>query len=123
MLLFNYATLLYIGIEDLRRHRIPNVALLILFLANLSTAVVTRFSIAAFAFLLLTAFAYITGLGMGDVKLISLLVLITTCNLNRFALAQILGIAMWAGIFLLLKGSIQGQIPLAPGIFIAYLMM
>lgn len=123
MLLFNYATLLYIGVEDLRHHRIPNMALLILFLANLSIVVLSRLPIAAFTFLSLTAFAYITGLGMGDVKLISLLVLITTCNLHQFALAQILGIAMWAGIFLLLKGSIQGQIPLAPGIFIAYLMM
>lgn len=107
-----------IAIADLAYHRIPNIYLRYLVLPAILLTWPTDWSalLAIFAFWL--SLHFLTGLGMGDVKFLTLLALVLGLNsFSRFALylsILFLFASFHAGIVLLRKRRFKAQIPLAP---------
>ncbi len=125
--------LLYISLIDLKFHRIPNVALLLLaplaafhFIAS-KTRWSDQFMPTIIFFLLLLILWYFFDLGMGDVKLLTLLSLLIIPGekeaylifLSIFSVATLIHLAALK----LTSPTWDSRIPLAPSISIATILM
>lgn len=125
--------LLYISLIDLKFHRIPNVALLLLaplaalhFIAS-KTRWSDQFMPTIIFFLLLLILWYFFDLGMGDVKLLTLLSLFITPGekeaylifLSIFSVATLIHLAALK----FTSPTWDSRIPLAPSISIATILM
>jgi Flp pilus assembly protein protease CpaA len=126
-------TLCWIAWSDLRTHRIPNRALILLLLSSLLThrasvdIVFDQFLVAATAFCIGLLLWRFFGLGMGDVKLISIMaLLLIPATLDSYLFfATIFSIV--SSIHLLAQAlalrSFSQPLPLAPSIVLAYIWL
>jgi Flp pilus assembly protein protease CpaA len=131
MQIFTFATLVWIGWFDLRTHRIPNSALIVLLLLSLffqphgSEIGEEQFLVAATALVVGILLWRFCGLGMGDVKLIFIVALVLMpASLDSYLFFTSV---FWiiASIHLLAQAlilrSISQPLPLAPSIVLAYI--
>ena len=118
--------LAWIALVDLRTHRIPNRALLILAIASLMTIDVRSFTLRGHIYmtvivLLVAIFLSIfCGLGMGDVKLLGVLaVFVLPSEADTYVIFLLtVAVAASAHALFLSRGDLRKslQIPLAPAI-------
>jgi prepilin peptidase CpaA len=112
----------YISLIDIRFHRIPNVSLLILTL----TLLYSTHAIPLFLNLVVLSSIWLFGLlgeiGMGDLKLLTILVILQgEILINLMSWILFTAIALLSIAFhILLRGTIRGEIPLAPAILIPF---
>lgn len=129
MLLAILPLLIWISIADLRSHRIPNLALALLALVGVSTALIgghdwAQHVIATFIvlFVAITAWFFL-GLGMGDLKFLTLLaLLILPANLSNYQLFILcFSFASFIHLLFSTKGRLlrSAVLPLAPAISFA----
>ena len=110
-----------ICIADLYGHVIPNIYNRILFYA--SCVWITFFGIGNLVHvgisLMLLAFLLLMGVGMGDIKLLTLILVTHNFESSRFFIY--IGLAAFVHILILLalKGTTPTRIPMAPSIFVA----
>ena len=120
-MLVTCAILSWIAIKDLRNHIITNVSLIVLSCSLLFTFKRSiNLPLASATFLLLILFSFITDLGGGDVKLITVLVLFSKIEYSILqyiaistALISIQIIIVW-----IKNGRIPTRVALAPSICI-----
>jgi Flp pilus assembly protein protease CpaA len=119
--------LAWIALVDLRTHRIPNRALLILAIASLMTKDVRSFTFREHFYMtviVLSVAIFLSifcGLGMGDVKLLGVLASSVLPSQAATYMIFLLTVAVSASAHALLlsRGDLRNslQIPLAPAIF------
>ena len=120
-MLVTCAILSWIAIKDLRNHIITNVSLIVLSCSLLFTFKRSiNLPLASATFLLLILFSFITDLGGGDIKLITVLVLFSKIEYSILqyiaistALISIQIIIVW-----IKNGRIPTRVALAPSICI-----
>lgn len=120
-MLVTCAILSWIAIKDLRNHIITNVSLIVLscsFLVTFKRSI--NLPLASATFLLLILFSFITDLGGGDIKLITVLVLFSKIEysiLQYIAISTTL-ISIQIIIVWIKNGRIPARVALAPSICI-----
>lgn len=112
----------YISLNDIRFHRIPNVSLLILTLTLLYSTHAIPISLNLVILSSIWLFGLLGKIGMGDLKLLTILmifqgqILINPMSWILFTAIALLSIAF----HILLRRTIRGEIPLAPAILIPF---
>jgi len=117
-------TSIYICIVDVRSHRIPNWSLLPLALSLVVDSSAPSFKVLTLTLSLLWSVGLLFGVGMGDIKLLSLLLLLQGSQILDFR--YLLNACLVASVtifFKLLMGSgLRGEVALAPTILIPFLL-
>jgi hypothetical protein len=112
----------YISLIDIRFHRIPNKSLLILIFALLYSTHMISITFNLLILSLIWLVGLLAKMGMGDLKLLSILVIlqgrllldpITWFLFTAIALVSII-------LHILVRRTIRGEIPLAPAILIPF---
>ena len=112
----------YISISDIRFHQIPNTSLLVMILTLLYS---TR-TISMTSNLIILCSIWLVGLlakmGMGDLKLLTILLILQgRILINPIFWIFFAAIALLSIIFhMLARGTMRGEIPLAPAILIPF---
>jgi hypothetical protein len=113
---------IYISVIDLRYHRIPNASIVGITFVLIFPINPLDLRIASFSFLLMWIIGIASKVGMGDLKLLTvLLVLQGEILLSPISLAvSALVITFMIGIHLAVNKSLKGDIALAPAILIPF---
>jgi len=113
---------LYICVIDLRFHRIPNDSIVGITIVLIYPINPLNLQIASFSLLLIWLIGITSKVGMGDLKLLTvLLVLQGEILLRPISLAvSALVITLMIGIHLAVNKSLKGDIALAPAILIPF---
>ncbi len=118
-----FSLLVLISIADFSEHKIPNIYLKYLLLSAIPFISLQNLQRGAIAFLLLLFFWKFASLGMGDVKLLSIIFIALNFEATRgvlfFLTLMAISLAIYLFLLLLAKGTISGKIPLAPAITVA----
>jgi Flp pilus assembly protein protease CpaA len=112
---------IYICLTDIRFHRIPNVALCALLILFIATSSPTISKQQAFLWLITSSVLYVFGIGMGDIKLLTLLAIFHAHQLftTRYLLIAVFSAALFAAYRSLMQKTFRASVPLAPSIFLA----
>lgn len=114
---------IYICTTDIRQHKIPNVSLPLLAFPLIANLAMPAKENLAIALSILWVFGLVAGVGMGDIKLLTLL--LVTQGLHLLDLRYLIGLSLISLIsisFARFKGgTFRVEIPLAPAILIPFL--
>jgi Flp pilus assembly protein protease CpaA len=115
---------LYICAIDIRSHRIPNASILGMTIVLIYPNHSLDLPSASFSLLLIWTFGIFSNLGMGDLKLLTVLLLLQGEILLRPITLSIgaLVITFMIAIHLIVNKSLKGDIALAPAILIPFTM-
>ncbi len=123
MYLSFFFLLILISIADFSEHKIPNLYLKYLLLSAIPFISLQDLQRGAIAFLVLLFFWRFASLGMGDVKLLSIIFIALNFKPSLSVLFFLTSLAISLSIYMLLliaiKREISGKIPLAPPITMA----
>lgn len=114
---------LFISVRDILEHRISNVSNFALFLLLLFDPHFASIEVALLGIFMTICFAIFSGLGGGDVKLLSLLIMSQgsiVISLEYFQLTLITS-AISLVIAVLARRSLNGAVPMAPAILAPFL--
>ncbi len=115
--------LVLISIADFSEHKIPNIYLKYLLLSATPFISLQNLPRGAIAFLVLLFFWRFASLGMGDVKLLSIIFIALNfepaLSVLFFLTALAISLAIYIFLLLVIKRTISGKIPLAPAITMA----
>lgn len=112
-----------ISLCDLRTFKIPNIYLLVLLYCSLPAVFIYGLGDLArlFVVLLFLILLYWMGVGMGDIKLITLISVLINLNPDSsfldLACCVIAVSILHTGLFVVVKRAIPTRLPLAPSIF------
>jgi Flp pilus assembly protein protease CpaA len=116
------STAIYISFTDIDSHRIPNRSLLLLIFALVNQMNQIPMEMLALVLLLLWAVGLLARVGMGDLKLLTILttlqgqILVNPMAWIFFSALAALSILIHIGV----RRSLQGEIALAPAILIPF---
>ena len=115
---------LYICVMDIRCHRIPNASILGMTIVLIYPNHSLDLPLASFSLLLIWILGIFSKVGMGDLKLLTVLLLLQGEILLRPKTLTIgaLVITIMIAIHLIVNKSIKGDIALAPAILIPFTM-
>jgi Flp pilus assembly protein protease CpaA len=118
-------TAIYISFTDIVSHRIPNRSLLLLIIALTNQMNQTPLEMTALVLLLIWGAGLLARVGMGDLKLLSILttlqgqILVNPIAWIFFSVVAALSILIHVGV----RRSFQGDIALAPAILIPFISL
>lgn len=122
-----FIQLFYIAVIDFFQHRIPNISLILLILFRFFYAPLKREDLLSSSslFLLFLFFYFLShgGIGMGDVKLISVLGLFLGFSKTMFLVLLATLFLFLIGIFLKLLGQKMIELPFAPAFISIYFVI
>lgn len=116
---------IYICLTDIRHHRIPNIALPLLAFPLISNLTTLPKEDLALSLLALWIIGLLAGVGMGDLKLLTLLLVTQGSHLlnMRYLIGALIISFISIGFARLKGGSFKVEIPLAPAILIPFLVI
>jgi Flp pilus assembly protein protease CpaA len=113
---------IYICVSDIRFHRIPNRSLIFLSCSFIPSIKLTPFGMMALLIAILWLLGWLANIGPGDLKLLTILICMQgEIILNPLMWIFFLAIASISVlVHIILKGTLKGEIPLAPAIVIPF---
>ena len=118
--------LIFISAFDIRTHRIPNSALVLLaIVSTFETGINLHFRIVAMTIGLISLFSWLSGCGFGDSKLLLILLnfVIPTSRLSDYLVALLLASSFLVLVHLIRNRSIRGDMAFAPAVCGAALIL